>query len=129
MKAFGENLGIAFQIKDDLLDYIGAEEELGKPTGNDIRENKVTLPLIFALANSPRERRNAMLDKLDEGVKGEEEIAEVVKFVRENGGIDYSMDTANIYGQKAIKNLKKYSDSELTPYLRELVGFAINREK
>ncbi len=129
MKAFGENLGIAFQIKDDLLDYIGAEEELGKPTGNDIRENKVTLPLIFALANSPRERRNAMLDKLDEGVKGEEEIAKVVKFVRENGGIDYSMNTANTYGQKAIKNLEQYSDSELTPYLRELVGFAINREK
>lgn len=129
MKEFGENLGIAFQIKDDLLDYIGVEEELGKPTGNDIRENKVTLPLIFALSHSSRESRNAILDKLDEGVRGEEEIADVVNFVRENGGIDYSMDIANNYGQKAIKILEEYSNSELTPYLKELVFFAIHREK
>ncbi|NIA31547.1 MAG: polyprenyl synthetase family protein [Actinobacteria bacterium] len=129
MKEFGENLGIAFQIKDDLLDYIGIEEELGKPTGNDIREKKVTLPLIFALSHSSLENRNAILVKLDKGVQGEEEIADVVRFVRENGGIDYSMDTANNYGQKAIKILEEYSNSELTPYLKELVIFAINREK
>jgi len=129
MKEFGENLGIAFQIKDDLLDYIGIEEELGKPTGNDIREKKVTLPLIFALSHSSRENRNAILDKLDKDIQGEEEIADVVEFVRENGGIDYSMDTANNYGQKAIKILEEYSNSELTPYLKELVIFAIHREK
>lgn len=129
MKAFGENLGIAFQIKDDLLDYIGVQEELGKPTGNDIRENKVTLPLIFALSHSSRAHRNAILDKLDRGVEGEQEIADVVQFVRENGGIDYSMDIANGYGQKAINILEEYADSELIPYLRELVVFAINREK
>ncbi len=127
MRLFGEYLGIAFQIKDDLLDYIGETAKLGKPTGNDIRENKVTLPLIYALAHAEHSRRMEILDLLESGVD-ETGIQKVVSFVNDHGGVDYSTRIAKEYGEKACNILQTYPGSEIRTCLNELVEFAINRE-
>jgi len=127
MELFGENLGIAFQIKDDLLDYVGETAKLGKPTGNDIRENKVTLPLIHALARAENSRRKTILDLLESGVD-EASIQKVVSFVNEHGGVDYSTRIAKEYSDKACAILQTYPESETKTSLKKLVEFAINRE-
>ncbi len=127
MRLFGENLGIAFQIKDDLLDYVGETAKLGKPTGNDIRENKVTLPLIHALARAGNSRRQEILRLLESGVD-EDGIRKVVAFVNDFGGVDYSTRTAKEYGEKACAILQTYPASETKTCLNTLVEFAINRE-
>lgn len=128
MKQFGEYLGIAFQIKDDLLDYAGDVVKLGKPVANDIRENKVTLPLIRALATAPaaeRERIAALLEKVE---MGEEEIQSVVEFVHRHGGLEYAEAIARQYGDAALEILNGYPESGARTSLMTLVRFAISRE-
>jgi len=128
MKKFGKNLGIAFQIKDDLLDYIGSSTKIGKPTGNDIRENKVTLPLIYALANAKASDRQRILDIMDQEDRNDEEINQIINFVKERGGVDYSFAIAKSYAEKAQNILNAYPESEIRTTLKNLVDFAVNRE-
>lgn len=128
MKQFGEYLGVAFQIKDDLLDYAGDVVKLGKPVANDIRENKVTLPLIRALAMAPaaeREHITALLEKVD---LNEEEIHSVVEFVHRHGGLEYAEAIARQYGDAALEILNGYPESGARTSLMTLVRFAIARE-
>ena len=129
MRKFGENLGIAFQIKDDLLDYVGDERQLGKPTGNDLRENKVTLPLIFALSRSEKKKRMEILDMLEQGVEDDGQIEEIIRFVNEQGGVQYSMQVAQSFAAKAAQILDEYTNSDMAPYLKSLVDFSIRRNK
>jgi octaprenyl-diphosphate synthase len=128
MKQFGEHLGIAFQIQDDLLDYSGDILKLGKPVANDIRENKVTLPLIHALANSPADRRKQIVAMLEEDDMDEEDIRTVVSFVRDAGGLDYAERVAGRYCDAALEILNSYPESEARESLMTLVRFAISRE-
>ncbi len=128
MKQFGECLGIAFQIKDDLLDYAGDVSKLGKPVANDIRENKVTLPLIHALAAATPDQRERIVALLEKKNMDEEDILTVVSFVREIGGLEYAEGIARQYGNAALEILNSYPESEARGSLIALVRFAISRE-
>ena len=128
MREFGQNFGVAFQIKDDLLDYVGEESTVGKPIGNDIRENKVTLPLIYALKNSKDSHKNEMIHLLENGVDEGDKVSRIVDFVQNEGGVQYSTEIAARYGEKASQILDQYNGSPVKAQLQELVDFSINRE-
>lgn len=106
LSVFGENLGIAFQLRDDMLDYIGRKSLLGKSTGNDLKEKKFTLPLIYSLANSPKNKANQIM-KL---IKGDSKIKfdEVYNFVNEFGGIEYTNSKTDYYCSAAKKSIAEY---------------------
>lgn len=128
MRNFGENLGIAFQIRDDILDYIGKKSIIGKPLGGDIREKKLTLPLIYALKNSSKEKSNEVM-KILKMKERKMDVDKVIDFVIQNGGIEYSENAAKEYGEKAKKELSIFPDSEIKSSLLELVDFIIERTK
>jgi octaprenyl-diphosphate synthase len=128
LKNLGEYLGIAFQIKDDLLDYDGDVKIIGKPTGNDIIENKITLPLSFALKNADQKERQKII-KLFENGNTENKVEIVKKFVRKNGGITYAEERAVQYIQKAGQILVEYPDSEYKTALISLMNYVTQREK
>lgn len=128
LRNFGENLGIAFQIRDDILDYIGKKSILGKPLGGDIREKKLTLPLIYALKNSSKEKSNEVM-KILKMKERKMDVDKVIDFVIQNGGIEYSENAAKEYGEKAKKELSIFPESEIKSSLLELVDFIIERTK
>lgn len=128
MKDFGHHLGMAFQIKDDLLDYTGTELLLGKPTGNDIRENKITLPLIYSLSQTPAKSKKRIISLLQKKKKTDDDIQSVVAFVRDAGGVDYSFATAQKYARSAGMSLSTYPDSIYKSNLANLVDFTVHRE-
>lgn len=125
MRIFGEKTGIAFQIKDDLFDY--GNEKIGKPTGNDIKEKKITLPLIYTLnhVNSTLRRKLIYI------VKNENKIKDKVKFVIEEvqkaGGIDYAQQKMFAYRDEALAVLYHFPDSEARKGLEELVRYTTDR--
>ena len=129
MFGFGENYGIAFQIMDDLLDYLGDTDKLGKPTGNDLREGKVTLPLIHALDVAPEGRRENVLAILERGVESEKDVEYIVHFVSTYGGVEYAMNEVKKYTTRALDFLKEYPDSVAKNSLIELVNYSTSREK
>lgn len=126
LSAFGENLGIAFQLRDDMLDYIGRKSLLGKSTGNDLKEKKFTLPLIHSLANSPKNKASRIMKliKSDEKFK----FDEVYNFVNEYGGIEYTNSKTDYYCSIAEKSIRDYNPSEVKSSLIELLNFIRNRE-
>ncbi|MBI5009083.1 MAG: polyprenyl synthetase family protein [Bacteroidia bacterium] len=128
MKEFGENIGIAFQIRDDLLDY-ESTGLTGKAPGNDIKEKKITLPLIYALEQSPYLKRRHILGIVKNKKKSTSEIAEVIRFVSENGGMDYAETKMNQYRDKALAILDSYPDSEIRTSLKEFVLYTTARKK
>ena len=128
MKEFGIYLGIAFQIKDDLFDY-EKNDLIGKPTGNDIREKKMTLPLIYVLNNCEAKERKKMLSTIRRHHKNDKKVAEVIEFVRKNGGIEYTHDKMIEYKNKALQVLDKFEHSEAKQSLIELVDFTTERKK
>ena len=118
MKEFGENIGIAFQIRDDILDYEGTGLT-GKAVGNDIKEKKITLPLIYALEQSPNSKKRHILNIVKRKKKTRSQINEVIKFVGEYGGLDYAEVKMNLYRDKASCNsCDSYPDSEVRESLR-----------
>ena len=125
---FGEYLGRAFQIQDDLLDYLGDEEIVGKPVGNDLKESKITLPLLYALSNSRNGKGDAIKKLLENGDAGDN-FDEIRDFVIQNGGVDYSRAKAGSYIQKALSLLEPFQPSPYKDALVHLVEFAANREK
>ncbi len=125
---FGEYLGRAFQIQDDLLDYLGDEEIVGKPVGNDLKESKITLPLLYALNNS-KNGKSARIKELLEKGDASENFNEIRDFVIKNGGVDYSRAKARDYIQKAVSMLEAFQPSLFKDALVHLVEFAANREK
>lgn len=128
MKEFGENIGIAFQIRDDLLDY-ESTGLTGKAPGNDIKEKKITLPLIYALEQSPYLKRRHILGIVKNKKKSKSEIAEVISFVSEYGGMDYAETKMNQYRDKALAILDSYPDSEIRTSLKEFVLYTTARKK
>lgn len=127
-KNFGEYLGIAFQIKDDILDFEGTSSIMGKPTGNDLRDKKLTLPIIYALKEAEKnEVKN--IKNLIRGKLGSREIDSILEFVNKYRGISYANDRANEFASKAIDIISKYQDNESRRALIDLVNFILNRKK
>jgi octaprenyl-diphosphate synthase len=128
MKDFGENIGIAFQIRDDLLDYEGTGLT-GKTVGNDIKEKKITLPLIHALEQTENSKKRHILGLVKNKKKTKGDIAEVISFVSDNGGMEYAELKMNQYRDKALAILDSYPDSEVKTSLIEFVHYTTSRKK
>jgi octaprenyl-diphosphate synthase len=111
MRAFGEKVGIAFQIKDDLFDY--ASDNVGKPTGNDIKEKKLTLPLIYTLNNTDKKTRRSLIYIIKNENKVKAKVAYVIDAVKATGGIDYTVARMESYKQEALGILKSFPESEI----------------
>ncbi len=127
MKNFGENIGIAFQIRDDILDFIGTSSVIGKPLGGDIKEKKLTLPLIYALKNSSSSEVSK-IKKLIKSARKKNEVKEVIEFVKSKNGIEYSLQVALEFSKKAKDNLKIFPDSPAKTSLNLLVDFINDRK-
>ncbi len=128
MHKFGINLGIAFQIKDDLFDY-EKNNLVGKPTGNDIREKKMTLPLIYVLNNCEKKQRRRILSNVRRYNKNNKKMSEIIEYVRSNGGIEYAKQQMINYKNKALDILSEYPDCEAKKSLEQLVNYTIDRKK
>lgn len=128
MKDFGENLGIAFQIKDDLFDY-ESNGLIGKPTGNDIKEKKLTLPLIYSLQKTDSKTRRQILTKIRRHHKKERKVQEIVAFVKTSGGLEYTKEQMYKYAQKAIEALSIYPEDNTKEAMIKMVDFTIKRKK
>lgn len=128
MKDFGENIGIAFQIRDDILDY-EANGLTGKTFGNDIKEKKITLPLINALELAAPIKKRQILSIVKKKKKTRKEIDEVIRFVTSSGGIEYAELKMNQYRDKALAILDSYPESEVRESLKSFVYFTTSREK
>jgi len=126
LRNFGEYLGLCFQIKDDVFDYFD-NIEIGKPTGNDIRDGKVTLPLIYALKNSPKADREKVISMLEDKDFSSENIEFITHFAFEKGGVDYAIDQMEVYKNKAIEELNGFVDSETRQSLILCAEFAASR--
>jgi octaprenyl-diphosphate synthase len=125
---FGENLGIAFQIRDDLLDFLGTEALIGKPVGGDLKEKKFTLPIIYAFTQASGKERRRILHMVKRGIKSRE-IRTVIDFVRSHGGIDYAVARANEYRASAHECLSTLPDSLWKKSLLEFTDFVVERTK
>ena len=125
---YGENLGVAFQIADDLLDYIGDEKELGKGVGSDLKEGWFTLPLIHSLKSSSPAVAKEIKNILENGFR-EEQFAKIRDFVYNSGGIDYARKKAVSYKDKALDYLDKITESEYKNSLIKLAEFTVIRDK
>ncbi|MFH0991761.1 MAG: polyprenyl synthetase family protein [bacterium] len=124
---FGENVGIAFQIRDDLLDYLGRRSIIGKPTGTDLKEKKLTLPFIYALRQAPQKEAKQALKLVKSGAR-KKELFWVLDFIQAHGGIEYSKGRAEYYAQQARQCLVPVPDSEAKHALLQFVDFVIERE-
>lgn len=124
----GEYIGICFQIKDDIFDYY-EQGEIGKPTGNDLREGKVTLPLIYALDQVDETKSKSMLQIIQEGNFSEENISLLISFAKENGGVEYAKSKMAEFKQKALDIIKSFPENEGKKALIELVDYIIDRDK
>ena len=123
---FGELIGMAFQIKDDLFDY-GPEGVIGKPTGIDIKESKMTLPLIYALSKTDRSTKRHIVNIIKNHNTEDKKVKEVIDFVKANGGLEYATKKMEEYQLKAFDVLNKFQDSIYKNSLRDLVKFTIER--
>ncbi len=124
---FGEKVGIAFQIKDDLFDY--GDDNIGKPKGIDIKEKKMTLPLIFALEKSSWLERRKIIFNINRRNKNEKVVKEIIQFVKDKGGIEYAREKMIDYKNQALDILDQLPDSISKSSLNDLVEFVTARKK
>ncbi|WP_394906783.1 polyprenyl synthetase family protein [uncultured Mesonia sp.] len=127
MREFGELIGMAFQIKDDLFDY--GQEKIGKPTGIDIKEQKMTLPLIYALNQASPKEKNWLINSIKNHNKDRKRVKEVIAFVKAQGGLDYAVKVMKSYHSRALKILENYPDSPYKSSLLLMVNYVIERKK
>lgn len=127
MKMFGEYTGIAFQIKDDLFDY--GTEDVGKPTGNDIKEKKLTLPLIYTLKNSDASKRRTLKFLLKNSNRRKESVQYIIQEVQQSGGIEYAVEKMNAYKTKALDILHQFPLSDARDSLESLVRYTTERKR
>lgn len=125
MLAFGEKIGMAFQIKDDLFDY--GEMEIGKPLGIDIREKKMTLPLIYALSQSSWLEKRKIISIVKNESEKPKKVKEVIAYVKQSGGIQYAIDKMNRFHAEALEILESFPESAYRHSLKDLVQFTIDR--
>ncbi|MFO0415058.1 MAG: polyprenyl synthetase family protein [Bacteroidota bacterium] len=126
MRLFGEKAGVAFQIKDDLFDY--GDAEVGKPTGNDIKEKKLTLPLIYTLNQLDKSQRKEMIYVLKNKNRDKASVRQVIDFVKKKGGIEYAEKKMDAYRNESIEILHEFSASQVRDGLEQLVRFTTERK-
>lgn len=127
MRKFGELIGMAFQIKDDLFDY--GEEKIGKPTGIDIKEQKMTLPLIHVLNKVSKKEKSWLINSIKNYNRENKRVKDVIAFVKENGGLEYAIEKMKEFQQEALLMLQKYPESEYRNSLEIMVNYVIERKK
>ena len=127
MRSFGELIGIAFQIKDDLFDY--SDQAIGKPTGIDIKEQKMTLPLIYAINNASSKDKSWLINSVKNHNKDKNRVKQVIAYVKSNGGLDYAQQQMKDYQQKALAILDTYPSSPYKDSLTLMVNYVIDRKK
>lgn len=127
MRKFGELIGMAFQIKDDLFDY--GNTQIGKPTGIDIKEQKMTLPLIYVLNQASKTDKKWLINSIKNYNKDSKRIQEVIDFVKNNGGLEYAVNKMKQFQAKALQILQSYPDSEYRNSLELMVNYVIDRKK
>ena len=125
--SFGEYAGMAFQIKDDLFDY--GDDRIGKPTGIDIKEQKMTLPLIHVLNKVDKKQRNWLIDSVKHHNTDKNRVKEVIQFVKDQGGLEYAERQMIHYKDAALELLSKYPDNEYKEALANLVTYVVDRKK
>lgn len=128
MKSFGEHLGMAFQIRDDILDYQGRRSIIGKPTGIDMKEKKLTLPVIYALQHSSKKDARRALSYIKDGTRSRE-LKWLVDYVRQEGGIQYAQNRATEFADRARTDLQTLDDSPSKQSLLRFVDFVIDRDR
>jgi octaprenyl-diphosphate synthase len=126
---YGHALGMAFQIADDLLDYTGAETVTGKPSGQDLREHKVTIPLIAALREMDDTARRQVEEFFADPEPAEDGIREIIGLAATHGGIDYARRRAEDFGEQAAAALLALPDGQPTSALRDAVAYVIDRRR
>lgn len=127
MRKFGELIGMAFQIKDDLFDY--GQHKIGKPTGIDIKEQKMTLPLIYALNKASQADKKWLINSIKNHNKNKKRVNQVIGFVKKSGGLEYAISKMNTFHNEALVLLEQYPDSNYKHSLKLMVDYVINREK
>lgn len=127
MRKFGELIGLAFQIKDDLFDY--GQEKIGKPTGIDIKEQKMTLPLIHVLNKCTEKEKNWLINSIKNHNRDKKRVKEVIAFVKQNGGLEYAVEKMKDYQAEALQMLQHYPKSEYRTSLELMVNYVIERKK
>jgi octaprenyl-diphosphate synthase len=127
MRKFGELIGMAFQIKDDLFDY--SDAQIGKPTGIDIKEQKMTLPLIYVLNHADKKDRNWLINSIKNHNKDSKRVKQVIVFVKDKGGLDYAIKKMKQFQEDALQILETYPDSEYKNSLKLMVNYVIDRKK
>lgn len=129
MRKYGEIYGICFQIKDDIFDYISSKEEIGKPVGNDIREGKITLPLIYALNNCDSADKDRILNIIKTKDTTDENIKMIAQFAVEKGGIEYAEKKMQDYKKEANQIIEKIKNKEIAESLYLMIEHTIQRKK
>ncbi len=126
-RKFGELCGMAFQIKDDLFDY--GEEKIGKPTGIDIKEQKMTLPLIYVLNNCSKSEKRWLINSVKNHNKDKTRVKQVIAFVKERGGLEYAVQKMLDFKEEALKLLDTYPSSDYKSSLELMVNYVVDRKK
>ena len=126
---FGHALGMAFQVADDILDYEGSEEETGKPVGHDLRERKVTLPLVGALKAASVQEAGLIREFFTQAEPPDQEIFRMVALVRELGGVDYARRKAVEYAEQAEEALKGLPEGPALASLRDSITYVVHRDR
>ena len=122
----GENIGIAFQIKDDLFDY--GKKKIGKPRGIDIKEKKLTLPLIYTLNEVDKNKRKWLIKSIKKYNKDRSRVKEIISLVKDTGGLNYAVKKMNYYHKIALDDLKKLPDNEFKESLIDMINYVIERD-
>jgi len=126
-RRFGELCGMAFQIKDDLFDY--GSRAIGKPTGIDIKEQKMTLPLIHVLNTCSKGEKKWLINSIKNHNKDKKRVKEVIAFVKEHGGLEYAVQKMLAYKNEALGLLEKYPSSDYKSSLELMVNYVVERKK
>jgi len=123
---FGEKIGIAFQLKDDLFDY--GNKKIGKPIGIDLKEKKLTLPIIHVLNKSSKSKKRWLINCIKNHNNDKKVVKEVIEFVKESGGIDYTISKLKLFQKQALDSLSGFNDNQYKKSLIQLVNYVIKRE-
>ena len=127
LRKFGELIGMAFQIKDDLFDY--GTRKIGKPIGIDIKEQKMTLPLIYTINNCTTKERNWIVNSIKRHNKDQRRVKELIELVKNKGGLDYAIEKMKYFQSEALKLIKNYPESHYKDALVMMVNYVIERNK
>ena len=126
---YGKNLGMAFQIKDDLFDFLGSEFQTGKESGGDVKKNMLTLPLIYSIESTSRKERNRLKAIIRKKKKSSETIMEIKEIIEKAGGFNYANKKLDEFSSNAIDSISSYNDGEIKNSLIELVHFNKDRDR